>query len=144
MVTSEEEIARRLQERDSERSARRAQVATTVGELARRHAELAGQLADLERELGEVLTAAGEVIDVPELAQVTDVPVDDLTRWRDQAAKPARGGKRKRPSAKKNDAPGKGTQAATATRATRPVAPASAAPAPESVADGVAVGAASS
>lgn len=140
MVTSEEEIARRLQERDSERSARRAQAATTVGELARRHAELAGQLADLERELGEVLTAAGEVIDVPELAQVTDVPVDDLTRWRDQAVKPVRRGKRKRPSAKKNDAPGKGTQAATATRATRPAAPA----APESVAGGVAVGAASS
>ncbi|SFO05134.1 hypothetical protein [Amycolatopsis rubida] len=134
MVASEEEIARRLQERDSARSVRRARAATAVGELARRHAELAGQLADLERELGEVLTAAGEVIDVPELAQVTDVPADDLARWRDQAAKPARGGKRKRPSAKKNDAPGKGTQAATAARATRPAAPA----APESVAGGAA------
>lgn len=105
MVTSEDEITRRLQERDSARSARREKAATTVGELARRHAELAGQLADLERELGEVLTAAGEDIDVPELAQVTDVPAADLTHWRDQAAKPARGGKRSRPSAKKNTTP---------------------------------------
>ncbi|TKG60937.1 hypothetical protein [Prauserella endophytica] len=143
MVTTEEEIARRLQERDSARSARRAQAATTVGELARRHTELAGQLVDLERELGEVLTAAGDVIDVSELAQVTDVPVADLTRWRDQAAKPARGGKRKRPSAKKNNAPGKGTPAATEPRAGRPAAPVT--PEPEPVdTSGVAVGAASS
>jgi hypothetical protein len=143
MVTSEEEITRRLEERDSARSARRAQAATSVGELARRHTELAGQLAELERELGEVLTTAGEVIDVPELAQVTDLPAADLTRWRDQAAKPARGGKRTRPSAKKTDTPGKGTPAATSPRAARPVAPAPAGP--ESVGTGgVAVGAASS
>ncbi|QWF81019.1 hypothetical protein [Amycolatopsis sp. CA-230715] len=142
MVTSEDEITRRLQERDSARSARREKAATTVGELARRHAELAGQLADLERELGEVLTAAGEDIDVPELAQVTDVPAADLTHWRDQAAKPARGGKRSRPSAKKNTTPGKGTQAAAEPRAAHPAAPAPAAP--ESVGvGGVAVGAAS-
>ncbi|MFE0025481.1 hypothetical protein [Amycolatopsis sp. NPDC059021] len=141
MVAPEEEILRRLQERDSERSARRAHAATTMGELARRHAELAGRLTDLERELGAALTAAGEVIDVPELAQITDVPVDHLTRWRDQAAKPGRG-KRKRPSAPKNDTPGTGTQAATAPRATRPAAPA--VRAPESVVGGVAVGAASS
>jgi hypothetical protein len=143
MVTSEEEITRRLEERDSARSERRAKAATTVGELARRHTELAGQLAELERELGEVLTAAGEVIDVPELAQVTDVPAADLTRWRDQAAKPARGGKRKRPSAKKNDSPGTGVPAATEPHAARPAA--SAPPEPEPVGTGgVAVGAASS
>lgn len=141
MVTSEEEIARRLEEKDSVRRVRRAQAATTVGELARRHTELAGQLAELERELGEVLTAAGDVIDVPELAQVTDIAAADLTRWRDQAAKPARGGKRKRPSAKKNDTSGKDTGAATEPLGARPVAPA----AQESVGTaGVAVGAASS
>lgn len=101
MVTTEEEITRRLTERDTARSARRAQAATTVGDLARQHATLASQLADLEHELGDLLTAASDVIDLPELAQVTDIPVADLTRWRDQAAKPARG-KRKRTSTKKD------------------------------------------
>ncbi|QFU86724.1 hypothetical protein [Amycolatopsis sp. YIM 10] len=141
MVTTQDEITRRLKERDAARSARRAQAATTVGELARRHTELAVQLADLERELGEVLTAAGDVIDVPELAQITDVPAADLTRWRDQAAKPSRG-RRTRPSAKKNGSLGSGTRSGSEPRAARPVAPVP--PEPEPVrAGGVAVGAAS-
>ncbi|MDX3192922.1 hypothetical protein PV458_31330 [Streptomyces sp. MN03-5084-2B] len=110
MVTSNEEITRRLTETDTVRSARRQQAATIVGELARQHTELAGQLAERERELGEALTAAGDVIDIPELSAVTDIAAEDLTRWRDQAAKPARSGKRKR--------------TATAPRAGRPVAPA--------------------
>ncbi|GAA3850814.1 hypothetical protein [Amycolatopsis tucumanensis] len=92
MVTSEEEITRRLSEKDTARSARRAEAATMVGELARRHAALAAQVAELERELGEVLTAAGDVIDVSELAQVTDIPAADLTRWRDSSSR----GKRRR------------------------------------------------
>jgi len=107
MVTSEDEITRRLQETDSARSARRAHAATTVGELARRHAELAGQLAELERELGDALTSAGDVIDVDELSQVTDIPVTDLARWRDHAAKPRRGGKRKPPTRKQKPTNGK-------------------------------------
>jgi hypothetical protein len=144
MVTSETEITRRLEEKDAARSARRARAATTVGELARRHIELAGQLAEFERELGEVLTAASDVLDVAELAQVTDIPAADLTRWRDQGAKPSRGGKRIRSSAKKSNTSGKEAQAATEPRAARSVAPARPA-APESVgATGVAVAAASS
>ncbi|WP_116052073.1 hypothetical protein [Amycolatopsis palatopharyngis] len=138
MVTSEEEIARRLEERDSVRSARRSQAATTVGELTRRHTELAGQLAELERELGEVLTAAGDVIDVPELAQVTDIAAADLTRWRDQATKPARRGKRTRRSSSKNDTKGNGTGASAEPPAARPTVPESAGT------GGVAVGVASS
>ncbi|UOZ03407.1 hypothetical protein [Amycolatopsis sp. WQ 127309] len=94
MVSTEEEITRRLSETDSVRKARRAQAATTVGLLARRHVDLAGQLAELERELGQVLTAARDVIDVPELADVTDIPAADLSRWREQAVKPARRRKR--------------------------------------------------
>jgi hypothetical protein len=123
MVTSDAEITRRLTETDTARSARRQQAATIVGELARRHAELAGKLAELERELGEALTAAGDVIDIPELSAVTDVAADDLTRWRDQAAKPARSGKRKCPNTK-GDTTGITKQTATAPRAARQVAPA--------------------
>ncbi|MFD4252494.1 hypothetical protein ACFWQL_22390 [Amycolatopsis thermoflava] len=137
MVTSEDEITRRLQETDSARSARRTHAATTIGELARRHAELAGQLAELERELGDTLTAAGDVIDVTELSQVTDIPVTDLARWRDHAAKPHRGGKRKRPATKQKPANGKEPQQPSTTMAARTVKPA----APDSTA--VAVSAAS-
>ena len=121
MVTSNEEITRRLTETDTVRSARRQQAATIVGELARRHTELAGKLAELERELGEALTAAGDVIDIPELSAVTDVAANDLTRWRDQAAKPARSGKRKRPNTTGDTT---GTTKPTAPRAARQVAPA--------------------
>ncbi|MFD5089861.1 hypothetical protein ACFWMR_04630 [Amycolatopsis thailandensis] len=121
MVTTDEEIARRLEETDSARSARRQRAASTVGELARRHTDLAGQLADLERELGEVLTAAGDVIDVRELAAVTDVPAADLTHWRDQATKTTRTGKRKRPGiARKSGSPTKDSPP----RATSPTGPA--------------------
>lgn len=141
MVTTEEEITRRLEHKDSARSARRAQAATTVGELARRHAELAAQLGELERELGQILTAAGDVIDIPELAQVTDIPAADLSRWRDQAAKPARGGRRKRTTAKKNDTNGKDTHPATTPAA--PTAAAAARPTPPNTPTAAGVGAAS-
>ncbi len=125
MVTTDDEITRRLEERDSARSARRQRAAATVGELARRHTDLAGQLADLERELGEVLTSAGDVIDVPELAAVTDVPAADLTHWRDQTTKPTRAGKRKRSDiAKKSGPPAKDSPEATPPRATPPTGPA--------------------
>lgn len=120
MVALDDEIDDRLEEKDSARSARRREAARTVGNLARRHAELAGQLASLESELGEVLTAAGDVIDVPELAEVTDVPAADLARWRDQIAKTARS-KRHRTSARKN-AGGTASRAGTTSRAEKPAA----------------------
>ncbi|MEV6639660.1 hypothetical protein [Amycolatopsis sp. NPDC051371] len=119
MVTSEDEITRRIEERDSERSAHRAQAAILVVQLASRHCELAGQLAELERDLGRVLTEAGDVIDVAELAQITDIPVADLTRWLDHAAKPARSGKRSRPRVRIRDAAGHGTATALEPRAAR-------------------------
>ncbi|UJW32621.1 hypothetical protein L3Q67_02185 [Saccharothrix sp. AJ9571] len=99
MVSSTEEIARRVDEADTTRQARRAEAATTVGDLARRHTALAAQLAELERQLGETVAAAGDVIDVDELARFTDVPASALTRWRD-GAKPARGNRRRRSSTK--------------------------------------------
>ncbi|MEV0068839.1 MULTISPECIES: hypothetical protein [unclassified Amycolatopsis] len=105
MVTSEQEIARRIEETDSARSARRAEAANMIGELARRHSDLAGQLAELERELGATLTSAADVIDVAELAQITDIPAADLARWHGQAAKPVRGRKRKRTDPKTNGLP---------------------------------------
>jgi hypothetical protein len=129
MVTSKEEITRRIEERDSERSARRAHAATIVGQMARRHAELAGQITELERELGTVLTEAGDVIDAAELAQVTDIPIADLTRWVDHATKPARSGKRTRPRVKTHRVGGHESQAVTEPPAARTATPAPVEPA---------------
>jgi len=80
MITTDE-IERRVEKVDAEKSARRTAAAREVGELARRRAAFAEQLADTERKLGTVLVAAADVIGIDELAEFTDVPAADLTRW---------------------------------------------------------------
>ena len=97
MVTSDE-IQRRVQQADTARSAERSAAAQQVGELAYRRAAVAEQLADIERQLGIALAAAQDIMAIAELAQFTDVPAADLTRWltAHTAGKSAR--TRKRPS----------------------------------------------
>ncbi len=80
MVNSEE-IQRRVQQEDAARSAKRSAAAQQVGELAHRRTAVAEQLADIERQLGITLAAAQDVMAIDELAQFTDVPAADLTRW---------------------------------------------------------------
>src|SRR5690349_5920165 len=80
MITTDE-IERRVEKADAEKSARRTAAAREVGELAHRRAALAEELADVERKLGAVLGAAADVVGVEELAEFTDVPAADLTRW---------------------------------------------------------------
>ncbi|MFI6098190.1 hypothetical protein ACIA8G_21730 [Lentzea sp. NPDC051213] len=96
-MTTTDEIQRRVEKADADRSARRSAAAQQVGVLAQRRAAIAEQLGDIERELGDVLAAASDVIDIDELARFTDVPAADLTRWR-AAHKTART-KRKRHAA---------------------------------------------
>jgi len=95
MPTSDE-IDRRVKQVDMPRSEKRSVLARQVGELAQHRTVIAEQLADIERRLGDLLLVAREVMDIPELAQFTDVPAADLTRWLDTRtdARPAR--KRKR------------------------------------------------
>jgi hypothetical protein len=76
-----DEIERRVEKADAEKSARRTTAAREVGELAYRRAALAEELADVERKLGTVLIAAADVIGIDELTEFTDVPAADLTRW---------------------------------------------------------------
>lgn len=80
-MATTEEIARRVEQADAARSAKRAAAAQRVGELAQRRAALAEQLDDIERQLGDELAAAQEVMDVDELASFTDVPAAALSRW---------------------------------------------------------------
>jgi hypothetical protein len=80
MITTDE-IERRVEKADAEKSARRTATAREVGELAHRRAALAEELAEVERKLGTVLAAAADVIGIDELTEFTDVPAADLTRW---------------------------------------------------------------
>jgi hypothetical protein len=80
MITTDE-IERRVEKADADKSARRTAAAREVGELAHRRATLADELAEVERKLGTVLAAAADVVGVDELAEFTDVPAVDLNRW---------------------------------------------------------------
>lgn len=80
-MATPEEIEHRVEENDSETTAKRSAAAKRVGELAQRRATIAEQLSDVERELGDVLAESNDVIGTDELAKFTDVPVADLDRW---------------------------------------------------------------
>ncbi|SDN05809.1 hypothetical protein [Allokutzneria albata] len=82
-MTTPEEVQRRVADSDASRSTRRAEAAKQIFELAQRRTAVAQHLEDVERQLGEILTNASEDIAIDELARFTDIPVADLTRWRD-------------------------------------------------------------
>lgn len=120
-----DEIARRVDEADTARSAKRAAAARQIGDLAHQRAIIAEQLADIERQLGEVIAAARKVIDVDELAHFTDVPAGDLTRWL-TARKTTRAKRRTRsgaPGGERRDASPSRTTAAQSSSRTGPAAP---------------------
>jgi hypothetical protein len=115
-MATPEEIERRVEEADSARSARRSAAAKRLGELAQHRAAIAEQLADIERDLGDVLVECSDVIDIDELARFTDLPVSDLTRWREAR-------KTNRPRKKKPAARAAGAQNDTSRRQSAPGTP---------------------
>lgn len=130
-MATTDEIERRVQQADAARSARRAAAARQVGELAGRRAVLAEQLDDIERELGDVLAATRDVMDVDELADFTDLPAADLTRW--LTARTSRKSTRsthKRPAGAGDAGRGTGNGNGRSARTTTPTPKASAAPPP--------------
>lgn len=95
-MATTDEIRRRVELADAERSNRRLATAQLVGELAHRRTALAAELHDVDVKLGDLITEAGDVMSLHELASFTDVPVDELTKWT-AASKPKRG-RRRRPN----------------------------------------------
>ncbi|SER08182.1 hypothetical protein SAMN05216188_107326 [Lentzea xinjiangensis] len=93
-MATTDEIRRRVELADAERSNRRLATAQLVGELAHRRTVLATELSEVDVKLGELITEAEDVMSLPELASFTDVPVDELTKWT-TASKPKRGRKRR-------------------------------------------------
>lgn len=116
-MATTDEIRRRVHEADTARSARRAEAAQQVCELARRRAVIVEQLADVDRQLGDVLAAAREVMDLDELGAFTDLPAADLRRWLEARTTSTRGKRKKHAT---GAAGGKST-----TRRTAAAAPAS-------------------
>lgn len=93
-MATTDEIRRRVELADAERSNRRLATAQLVGELAHRRTVLAAELREVDVKLGDLITEAEDVMSLPELASFTDVPVDELTNWT-AASKPKRGRKRR-------------------------------------------------
>ncbi|WP_020499950.1 hypothetical protein [Sciscionella marina] len=119
MVMTTDEIARRVEETDLARSAKRAALAQHVGELARRRAHIIEDLTSIDRELGEVLDECLGVLGLTELAGFTDVPESELSRLQTEH-KPTRGrGRRKRGDTRNHrTTPTPRTKDATGTSAT--------------------------
>jgi hypothetical protein len=93
-MATKDEIRRRVELADAERSHRRLATAQLVGELAHRRTNLAAELREVDLKLGDLITEAEDVMSLPELGSFTDVPVDELKEWA-AASKPKRGRKRR-------------------------------------------------
>ncbi|GHH32164.1 hypothetical protein [Lentzea cavernae] len=95
-MATKDEIRRRVELADAERSTRRLATAELVGELAQRRINLAAELQEVDAKLGDLITETEDVMSLPELASFTDLPVDELAEW--AAARKPRRGRKKRPN----------------------------------------------
>ncbi|WP_275293509.1 hypothetical protein [Amycolatopsis sp. La24] len=100
MNPTDDEIARRVEENDRPLTAKRADIATRVAELAQRRAEAVRQLSEVDDKLASALAESRGIISIDELAEFTDVPGDSLARWQG-AEKPVRA-RRKRSTGRTN------------------------------------------
>lgn len=116
-MTTTDEIRRRVEQADADRSAKRSAAAQHVGDLARRRAAIAEQLHDIERQLGDVLAVARDVMDMDELAHFTDVPTTELNRWLEARTMTRRRRKKTTSTPDKRSNPSRGTAKPTAGQA---------------------------
>ncbi|MFC3898006.1 hypothetical protein ACFOWZ_41620 [Lentzea rhizosphaerae] len=93
-MTTIDDIARRVEEADSARSARRTKAAQLVGELAHERVAVVQRLADIDQQIGDAIAENGDVIAVDELARFTGVSAADLAQILD-SRKQSRGRRRK-------------------------------------------------
>src|SRR5690242_19010166 len=96
-MTTIDDIARRVEEADSARSARRTKAAQLVGELAHERVAVVQRLADIDQQIGDAIVENGDVIEADELARFTGVSVGDLAQVLD-SRKHLRGRRKKRTS----------------------------------------------
>jgi len=93
-MTTIDDIARRVEDADAARSARRTKAAQLVGELAHERVAVVQRLADIDQQIGDAIVENGDVITVDELAKFTGVSAADLAQILD-SRKNSRGRRRK-------------------------------------------------
>jgi hypothetical protein len=79
-MTTIDDIACRVEEADSARSARRTKAAQLVGELAHERVAVVQRLADIDQQIGDAIVENGDVIAVDELARFTGVSSAELAQ----------------------------------------------------------------
>lgn len=94
-MATTDDIARRVEEADSARSARRTKGAQLVGGLTHERTAVVQRLADIDQQIGDAIVDYSDVINVDELATFTDTAPADLTQILD-ARKPNRGRRKRR------------------------------------------------
>lgn len=94
-MATTDDIARRVEEADSARSARRTKGAQLVGGLTHERTAVVQRLADIDQQIGDAIVDYSDVITIDELATFTDTAPADLTQILD-ARKPSRGRRKRR------------------------------------------------
>lgn len=94
-MATTDDIARRVEEADSARSARRTKGAQLVGGLAHERTAVVQRLADIDQQIGDAIVDYSDVISVDELAVFTDTAPADLAQILN-ARKPNRGRRKRR------------------------------------------------
>ena len=94
-MATTDDIARRVEEADSARSARRTKGAQLVGGLARERSAMLTRLGDIDQQLGDAIVEYSDVISVDELAIFTDTSAAELAQILN-ARKPHRGRRKRR------------------------------------------------
>lgn len=89
------DIARRVEEADSARSARRTKAALLVGELTHERTAVLQRLSEIDQQIGDAIMDNNDVIAIDELAAFTDTPSADLEQIV-SARKPNRGRRKRR------------------------------------------------
>lgn len=79
-MATTDDIARRVEEADSARRARRTKAAQLIGELAHERTAVVQRLADIDQQIGDAIVENSDVIEVAELATFTDVAAADLAQ----------------------------------------------------------------
>lgn len=94
-MATTDDIARRVEEADSARSARRTKGAQLVGGLAHERTAVVQRLADIDQQIGDAIVDYSDVISVDELAAFTDTAPAELAQILN-VRKPNRGRRKRR------------------------------------------------
>lgn len=103
-MATTDDIARRVKEADSSRSAKRTKAALLVGELTHERTAVLQRLTEIDQQIGDVIIDNNDVIAIDELATFTETSSADLEQIV-SARKPNRGRRKRRTAGSSMAAP---------------------------------------